>query len=385
MMRQRRFALMCFAPLALAALPAVQARGDEVRAPAWEAKTAAGYLDGRTSEWLDWSGSARGQGTACLSCHTSMPIALARPALARQLGEKAPGAAEQRLMDGVRKRVANWDRIVAAAAAVKNPFVPYYGGDRKPSALGTEAVMNALALVNHDTVRGNGVLSAPARKALEHLWGQQQANGAWLWIHFGMNPWENDCAYYGASLAALAVGTAGKEYYEQADVRAKVDALKKYLRTQSAAQPLHHRAVALWASSRLPGVLSAETRMKLIDELLNIQEADGGWSIPKLGKLAARTGNWKSHGVYPTGAVSDGYATGLVVLALRGAGVAAEDARLRKGIAWLAASQKEGAWPIHYPNRPRDPQSNVGKFMRDAATAFAILALTESAGPSGGR
>jgi hypothetical protein len=33
--------------------------------------------------------------------------------------------------------------------------------------------------------------------------------------------------------------------------------------------------------------------------------------------------------------------------------------------------------PASYPNRSRDPQSDVGKFMRDAATAFAVLALTD--------
>jgi hypothetical protein len=76
--------------------------------------------------------------------------------------------------------------------------------------------------------------------------------------------------------------------------------------------------------------------------------------------------------------VSDGYATGLVVLALKRAGVTIDDPKLKKSIAWLAGRQKEGAWPASYINRPRDPQDNIGMFMRDASTAFAILALTES-------
>jgi hypothetical protein len=40
--------------------------------------------------------------------------------------------------------------------------------------------------------------------------------------------------------------------------------------------------------------------------------------------------------------------------------------------------QKDGVWTLSYPNKKRDPQDNIGKFMRDAATAFAALALTET-------
>ena len=60
------------------------------------------------------------------------------------------------------------------------------------------------------------------------------------------------------------------------------------------------------------------------------------------------------------------------------AGVTADNPQVTKAIAWLVSNQKEGTWPAHYPNRARNPQDNIGKFMRDAATAFAILALTEA-------
>jgi squalene-hopene/tetraprenyl-beta-curcumene cyclase len=364
----------------LAAQGGGQARGEDPGTALWRPKAAAQYLDGRADWWLNWSGSARGQGTSCLSCHTSLPFALARPALGEHLGE-APGAAEKRTIGNVIKRVDNWDKIVAHSASDKTPFLPFYSGNRKPSALGTEAVLNALVLVNYDARRSKGALSASTQKALGHLWQQQQKSGAWLWLDFGLNPWEKDGAYYGASLAAVAVGTAGKDYYERADIQAKVTALKNYLKTQSAREPLHHRAVALWASSRLPGVLTDDDKQKLVEELLSVQEADGGWTLAKLGQPALAKGNWKSHGVYPEGAAGDGYATGLVVLALKRAGVPADNGRLQKGVAWLAGREREGTWPLSYPNRARNPQDNIGKFMRDAATAFAVLALTEPTQP----
>ena len=356
-----------------------QVRGEDAAQPSWSPKAAAKYLDERADWYLNWPKAARGQQTVCISCHTAMPIALARPALGGQLGESEAGVIESRMIDSVKKRVENWETIVSGSPSDKDPFLPLYS-DKKPESLGTESVLNAFVLVNYDTRRAKGALKAPARKALGHLWEQQEENGAWLWLDFGLNPWEKDGAYYGASLAAVAVGMAGQDYYDQADMQARVAVLKKYLKTQFPSQPLHHRVVGLWASSWLPDVLTETDKKKLIEELLNAQEADGGWSLSKLGKQSSGTGAWTSHGVYPKGVVSDGYATGLVILALRRAGVAADNPKLQKGIRWLVSHQQEGSWPANYLNKQRAPQDNAGKLMRDAATAFAILALTEPSG-----
>jgi squalene-hopene/tetraprenyl-beta-curcumene cyclase len=356
-------------------------RAEEAVSSPWNPRAAAAYLDDRADWWLKWSGAARGQGTACISCHTSLPFALARPALGRALGEASAGAAEAGLLAGLNKRVANWKRIVAEPEAVKDPFQPFYSRNRKPSALGTEAVVNALVLVNQDVRRSDGVLSPVTRQALAHLWEQQQDNGTWLWLDFGLNPWENNGAYYGASLAALAVGMAGEGYRGQADVQPKLAALKGYLRTQAADQPLHHRLFALWASGRWPDSLAAEQKATWIAEVLKLQEADGGWSLPKLGAKTARNGAWPTHGSHPAGAGSDGYATGLAVLALQAAGVLVDEPPLRKARAWLAAGQQTGTWPAHYVNRARDGNTDIGHFMRTAATAFAALALSETPQP----
>jgi squalene-hopene/tetraprenyl-beta-curcumene cyclase len=346
--------------------------------PAWSPSAAAKYLDERANRWVGWSSASRGQGTACISCHTTLPYALARPALGEALGETDPGPAEKKVIDNVKARVDGWDQIAGGSKAGKDPLVPFYQEKRRPSALGTEAVLNSLVLVNYDARRNKGQWSEQTKSALEHLWQQQQDSGAWLWLEFGLKPWENDSAYYGASLAAIAVGMAGKEYQTQPAIEPKVAALKKYLQTRPNSQPLHHRVIGLWASSWLP-YFQDEEKAKIIEELFALQETDGGWSLAKLGANPSKAGksNWTGHGTYPEAALSDGYATGLVVLALKRAGVPTDAPPLKNAIAWLTSRQHEGTWPALYPNRPRDPQSEVGQFLREASGGFATLALME--------
>jgi hypothetical protein len=74
---------------------------------------------------------------------------------------------------------------------------------------------------------------------------------------------------------------------------------------------------------------------------------------------------------------SDGYATGLTVLALEDSGLGTNSPALKRGLAWLLANQDkaEGLWPAWSLNVKRDPTTGVGKFMSDAATSFSVLAL----------
>ena len=75
---------------------------------------------------------------------------------------------------------------------------------------------------------------------------------------------------------------------------------------------------------------------------------------------------------------TDGYATALATLGLQAAGVSAEDARVGKGLDWLRRNQDRasGRWTAVSPNKQRDPESDTGKFISDAATAYAVLSLT---------
>jgi hypothetical protein len=123
----------------------------------------------------------------------------------------------------------------------------------------------------------------------------------------------------------------------------------------------------------LPGLLTEAERVALIAPVVAKENADGGWSLSGLG-------HYKHHDGSPLETRSDGYATGLTVLAFREAGLAGKQPAFQKAVAWLAASQdkSQGLWPAWSVNEQRDPESGIGRFMSDAATAWAVMALEES-------
>ena len=77
---------------------------------------------------------------------------------------------------------------------------------------------------------------------------------------------------------------------------------------------------------------------------------------------------------------SDGYATALVTFTLQQAGIQRENGQLERGLSWLVRHQNkaEGFWPADSLNKRRNPSSDIGRCMSDAATAYAVLALTHA-------
>jgi squalene-hopene/tetraprenyl-beta-curcumene cyclase len=127
----------------------------------------------------------------------------------------------------------------------------------------------------------------------------------------------------------------------------------------------------LWASTKIPELLTPAQQKAIVDEALAKQRADGGFS------LSTFVGAWKRHDNTPLETASDGYATGLVVFALEQAGIPRDRPELKRALAWLAQNQDktEGRWLAYSLNKQRDLSTDVGKFMSDAATAYAVLAL----------
>jgi squalene-hopene/tetraprenyl-beta-curcumene cyclase len=135
-------------------------------------------------------------------------------------------------------------------------------------------------------------------------------------------------------------------------------------------QHLFNRINVLWASTLVPDLLSAEQQRSIVDAVRSAQQDDGGWTM-------ARFADWKRIDNTSLEGDSDGYATGLATFVLQAAGVSRDDAAVRRGRAWLTSHQQSGgSWWTASLNKQRDPQSDPGKFMSDAATAYAVLALT---------
>jgi hypothetical protein len=91
-------------------------RAVEPDATGWDAKAAANYLDARAEFWSTWPNAARDRGTFCISCHTTLPFAIARPALRGPLGEREPSPAESKILNNLLTRARNWRDI--------EPFYP---------------------------------------------------------------------------------------------------------------------------------------------------------------------------------------------------------------------------------------------------------------------
>jgi squalene-hopene/tetraprenyl-beta-curcumene cyclase len=337
--------------------------------PSWDAKAAASYLDGRAEWWTTWQNAKRDRGTFCISCHTTLPYALARPALRGPLGEKAMSGPETKIVDNLLTRARAWRDV--------EPFYPDQtrGVPKTSESRAIESVMNALVLARRDAETGH--LSADGRTAFANMWALQMKtgpqSGAWTWLNFGYEPWESpNSPYFGAAMAALAVGSAPDNYAAGADIQDNVAQLRAYFQKQYEKESVHNRLMALWASARLRDLLTAEQKTAAIDGAFALQQADGGWSSTSLGayKRVDNTANDTR---------ADGYATALATLALQEAGVvAATDARLAKGLDWLRRNQDRatGRWIATSLNKNRDPESDPARFMSDAATAYAVMSLT---------
>jgi hypothetical protein len=342
----------------------------------WRPGEASKYLDEREKTWFEFSSAKRGQGkeqSSCVSCHSVLGYALARPVLRKITGVETATEYETKLITQTKRRVENWKDLDSESFGLLYDF----NEQKKREAWGTEAVLNAVILAFDDHYHGRSTPSEVTKQAFANLWKTQiQAGdhkGTWDWLDFGLEPWEaKGSRYFGAALAAIAVGTAPGYLASDADadVSAKVRLLRDYLKDGVPAQNLFNQAWCLWAATKLEGVLPTDVKKKIIGRLLDKQRDDGGWNLASLGTFERHDGTAQ----YST---SDGYATGLVLHVLQTAGVPKDDAKLAKGLAWLKGNQAAtGAWRGVSVNKERDPATHIGKFMSDAATAYAVLALS---------
>jgi len=248
----------------IAALASVPARATAEGSAAWDVEGAASYLDARQAWWRNWPNAARDHDTVCVSCHSALPYALARPTLRSLLNERDQSPDESRLLADVVKRVRAW-----------KDMEPWYsdqtrGLPKTAESRGTESVINAIVLSRRDAAEG--ALSLDARQAFANMWAQQMQtgdlSGAWAWLSFKLEPWEGaKSAYFGAALAAVAVGSAPGGYASSLEIEKNVELLRGYLRKNAADQHTLNKLMLLWASTKLTGLLMPAEREALIAEV----------------------------------------------------------------------------------------------------------------------
>ena len=260
MQEKVRLAIRLFFVLTVLAVARVSpAQGTALPAAAtsrWNREAAAAYLDERMDEWF-----ARGEKlqtgageTTCVSCHTVIPYALARPALRRAMHVDAQTPQEARLADETSRRVQTYD---------SHQLLYDFDENKKDESRGTEAVLYALILASADAGQARREPSESTRRAMARLWQRQRADGAWEWLDVGLEPFESiDSAYTGAAFAALAIGMM-PALSRGADARAGIEKLRNYLRTNYPSQNLHNRIWGLLASTSLDDGLIGAGRDEL--------------------------------------------------------------------------------------------------------------------------
>ena len=331
----------------------------------WSAERAVSYLDNREVWWQEWPRAQKDHGTVCISCHTNVPYAMVRPALAVALREQNQPATEQKMFGDVEKRVNGWDQMETFYTDARN------GKGKTAQSRATEAMMNAVILLSVDEQAGH--LRPVTKKALAEAWALQLTDGpdagAWLWQDFQLSPWEStESGYQGVALLTMAITRAPENYAAEPGTREHVAAMKSYLRRRYREQPLLNQLYVLWASATAKDLLTAEERHELLERVRGLEQKDGGWSSYSLDHVARVDESEPS-------TASDGYATALITLALKDTGPSGHEAR-EHGLTWLRTHQEaDGRWPARSLIKDRNDQNVAALFMSDAATGYAVLAL----------
>ncbi len=308
--------------------------GDEPLADEFSAKHAAIYLDRAALTWQKEKN--------CVTCHTNMPYLMARPSLASV--QKDSGEVRQFFEQ---YRTVRWAKKLPSE---KQGFWPI--------VVGTGLTFN--------DVQTTGKLSQVTRDVLDLLWTVQREDGGWTWPHCDYAPMEID-DHYGVTLAALTVGIAPDGYSQTDAAQAGLAKLRTYL-SNNPPKSLHHRAMIAWCSLRIEGVASDEDRATTLDQLLELQRPDGGWSTASF--LTDWQGLERDDGEPLDAETSDAYGTGLVIVISRELGTPADEPRLQRGIQWLLSNQREsGKWFT------RSPVNDAGNLISNTGSALAVLAL----------
>lgn len=305
-------------------------------------------------DYLEHGAAAWNGARKCMSCHTNGTYMTIRPALTSQLGK--PNEAMRTFAVDNLKQLAAMDRA-----------------ELKKSTRPAQVIYTTAGLAEWDA-HVTGTLSEETKQALALMFELQLETGTWGTLDC-WPPYESD-AFHEATVAAMAVAAAPGWLTSLNDdaLKTGVARLKKYLQTETPPQD-YGRVLLLWASTRMPDLLTTDKKQELIDLVWKKQQADGGWSIRTFGApeqwgKGNRAAKLKAEPEFAA-PPSDGHQTGLAIIVLREAGMPANDPRIQKGVAWLLKNQREsGRWWT------RSLNTDSWHFITYSGTAFPLRALS---------
>jgi squalene-hopene/tetraprenyl-beta-curcumene cyclase len=274
-------------------------RADEPFARTLSLENTRNFLDEMAVNWT--------RDRKCGTCHTNIPYLIGRAAL----GPHTPAADEVR--NFFADRAARWDSM---GNALIRGDVATHKGWGLVTWFQHEVIVTGTILAMDDAGT-TGKLAPITREVLDRMWTLQRQDGGWYWLMAHSQPFETS-EYYGTALAAVGVAMAPDGYAKTPAAQAGLKKLATYLRVKNHSDKpyLHDRIYVLWASTRIPDLITSDERDAIVKQLLALQRPDGGWSLPSLGNWQREDGTLNDR----EGAPSDGYGTGLVtyVLARRG-------------------------------------------------------------------
>ena len=329
-----------------------EAREDEPKLDRFSATKALTYLDNGATAWS--------RSRSCIACHTNGSYLRMRPLLTKSAGKPL-------------------EELHAFFVSELERFEEQAGEDF-PSVLKSvkpiQIVYIAMGLAEWDA-QVSGHLSGETRRALDLMFAVQSDSGAW---GYGIDCWPpfESSPYQMTTVAAMAAATA-PGWRKNVTEQKHITGLAKIRQWLSDTPPPHDygKTLLLWASTRWPQLLDESRSKKIVDELLQRQQPDGGWSI----RSFARPEEWgdgrraeKLRGeVDFDSPPSDGHMTGLVMITLLDAGVPTEDPRIQQGVEWVKNNQrKSGRWWT------RSLNTDKFHFITFSSTLYCLVALDKS-------
>ena len=296
---------------------------DEPRVAAFGAESvrAAGrYLEQGALAWV--------REKSCINCHTTGPYLAERPALAPFLG--APNT----------EILA--DFLESVPAEVRPQQETEKNGHRYHAGSWT-AIWCSLGLAEWDKqVRGE--LAETTDRSLRDMFERQSASGAF--ISYGEVEIPHITTDFELSVQAARAIAAAPGWLaglKDPELRARVERLKTWLR-EAPPRNDYDRILRLQLAHDLPELVTTGQREAALALLTSKQHADGGWSTRDFSsvlKLLASLPDAERP-------ESDAYMTAFAVVLMRQNGVATEDERVRRALAWLKREQRvSGRWWMH--------------------------------------